>query len=249
MDKNNITKYALVTGGSRGIGKAICIQLAKDTSYHILINYQSNKQAALDTLESVKEAGGTGELLQFNVVDNEEVKSVLDNWHENNKDAIIEVIVNNAGITKDGLFMWMTSEDWNNVVNTSLNGFFNVTNHLIQKLLVQKYGRIINIVSLSGLKGTPGQTNYSAAKGAVIGATKALAQEIAKRKITVNAVAPGFIKTDMTGDLDEKELKKSVPANRFGDPEEVAHLVSFLASEKASYITGEVININGGIYS
>ncbi|GAA3593301.1 3-oxoacyl-ACP reductase FabG [Flavivirga amylovorans] len=249
MDKNKITKYALVTGGSRGIGKAICIQLAKDTNYHILINYQNNKQAAQDTLESVKDAGGTGELLQFNVVDNEEVKSVLDNWHENNKDAVIEVIVNNAGITKDGLFMWMTSEDWNNVVNTSLNGFFNVTNHLIQKLLVRKYGRIINIVSLSGLKGTPGQTNYSAAKGAVIGATKALAQEIAKRKITVNAVAPGFIKTDMTGDLDEKELKKQVPANRFGEPEEVAHLVSFLASEKASYITGEVININGGIYS
>ncbi len=135
------------------------------------------------------------------------------------------------------------------IVNTSLSGFFNVTNHLIQKLLVQKYGRIINIVSLSGLKGTPGQTNYSAAKGAVIGATKALAQEIAKRNITVNAVAPGFIKTDMTNELNEKELKKLVPANRFGDPEEVAHLVSFLASKKASYITGEIININGGIYS
>ncbi|MEW4922234.1 3-oxoacyl-ACP reductase FabG [Algibacter sp. 2305UL17-15] len=242
-------KYALVTGGSRGIGKAICIQLAKDTGYTILINYHSNKQAALDTLKAVEAAGGTGELLQFDVVNNEEVRSVLDNWQEKNKEAIIEVIVNNAGITKDGLFMWMTSEDWNNVVNTSLNGFFNVTNHLIQKLLVQKYGRIINIVSLSGLKGTPGQTNYSAAKGAVIGATKALAQEIAKRNITVNAVAPGFIKTDMTGELNEKELKKLVPANRFGNPEEVAHLVSFLASEKAAYITGEVININGGIYS
>jgi 3-oxoacyl-[acyl-carrier protein] reductase len=242
-------KYALVTGGSRGIGKAICIQLAKDSNYKILINYQSNKQAAIDTLKAVEEVGGTGELLQFNVVNNEEVKSVLNNWHENNKEAIIEVIVNNAGITKDGLFMWMTPEDWNNVVNTSLSGFFNVTNHLIQKLLVQKYGRIINIVSLSGLKGTPGQTNYSAAKGAVIGATKALAQEIAKRNITVNAVAPGFIKTDMTNELNEKELKKLVPANRFGDPEEVAHLVSFLASKKASYITGEIININGGIYS
>jgi 3-oxoacyl-[acyl-carrier protein] reductase len=242
-------KYALVTGGSRGIGKAICIQLAKDSNYKILINYQSNKQAAIDTLKAVEEVGGTGELLQFNVVNNEEVKSVLNNWHENNKEAIIEVIVNNAGITKDGLFMWMTPEDWNNVINTSLSGFFNVTNHLIQKLLVQKYGRIINIVSLSGLKGTPGQTNYSAAKGAVIGATKALAQEIAKRNITVNAVAPGFIKTDMTNELNEKELKKLVPANRFGDPEEVAHLVSFLASKKASYITGEIININGGIYS
>ncbi|MEH6535284.1 MAG: 3-oxoacyl-ACP reductase FabG [Psychroserpens sp.] len=242
-------KCALITGGSRGIGKAICIQLAKDSNYHILINYQSNKQAALNTLEAVKEAGGTGELLQFDVVNNKEVKSSIDNWQENNKEAIIEVIVNNAGITKDGLFMWMKPEDWNNVINTSLNGFFNVTNHLIQKLLVQKYGRIINIVSLSGLKGTPGQTNYSAAKGAVIAATKALAQEIAKRNITVNAVAPGFIKTDMTNDLNEKELKKLVPANRFGDPEEVAHLVSFLASKKASYITGEVININGGIYS
>jgi len=248
-EKEQVTKCALVTGGSRGIGKAICIQLAKDSDYHILINYQSNKQAALDTLEAVKEAGGTGEILQFNVVNNEEVKTTLDNWLEHNKNAIIEVIVNNAGITKDGLFMWMTQDDWNNVINTSLNGFFNVTNHLIQKLLVQKYGRIINMVSLSGLKGTAGQTNYSAAKGAVIAATKALAQEIAKRNITVNAVAPGFIKTDMTGNLDEKELKKMVPANRFGNPEEVAHLVSFLASKKSSYITGEVININGGLYS
>jgi 3-oxoacyl-[acyl-carrier protein] reductase len=242
-------KYALITGGSRGIGKAICIQLAKDTNYSILINYQSNKQAALETLKEVKEAGGTGKLLQFDVANSEEVKSILDSWYEKNKDAIIEVIVNNAGITKDGLFMWMKPEDWNNVINISLNGFFNVTNHLIQKMLVQKYGRIINIVSLSGLKGTSGQTNYSAAKGAVIGATKALAQEIAKRNITVNAVAPGFIKTDMTSELNEKELKKLVPVNRFGNPEEVAHLVSFLASEKASYITGEVVNINGGIYS
>lgn len=242
-------KCALITGGSRGIGKSICIQLATDSDYHILINYQSNKAAALETLQAVEEVGGTGELLPFNVVDIEDVQSTLDTWQDKNKDAIIEVIVNNAGITKDGLFMWMKPEDWNNVINTSLNGFFNVTNHLIQKMLVQKYGRIINIVSLSGLKGTPGQTNYSAAKGAVIAATKALAQEIAKRNITVNAVAPGFIKTDMTSDLNEKELKKLVPANRFGDPEEVAHLVSFLASKKASYITGEVININGGIYS
>lgn len=244
-----LKKCALVTGGSRGIGKTICIQLAIDTDYHILVNYNSNKEAALETLKSILDVGGSGELIQFNVVDNALVKSTLDNWHEQNKNAIIEVIVNNAGITKDGLFMWMKPEDWNDVINTSLNGFFNVTNHLIQKLLVQKYGRIINIVSLSGLKGTPGQTNYSAAKGAVIAATKALAQEIAKRNITVNAVAPGFIKTDMTSDLDEKELRKLVPANRFGDPEEVAHLVSFLASKKASYITGEVININGGLYS
>tara|TARA_R110002167_G_scaffold3045_4_gene14751 strand:- start:1089 stop:1832 length:744 start_codon:yes stop_codon:yes gene_type:complete len=242
-------KFALVTGGSRGIGKAICLQLALDTEYKILINYKENVSAAQETLNEVEKIGGSAELIQFNVGDTEDVQNKLDQWHESNKDAIIEVIVNNAGITKDGLFMWMKPEDWNNVINTSLNGFFNVTNHLIQKLLVNKYGRIINLVSVSGLKGTPGQVNYSAAKGGIIAGTKALAQEIAKRNITVNAVAPGFIKTDMTGDLDEKELKKMIPMNRFGEAAEVAHLVSFLASKKSSYITGEVININGGIYS
>ena len=145
--------------------------------------------------------------------------------------------------------MWMKQDDWADVINTSLNGFFNVTNHLIKKMLVQKYGRIINMVSVSGLKGNLGQTNYSAAKGGLIAATKALAQEVARRNITVNAIAPGFIKTDMTKELDEKEFKKIIPARRFGEPEEVAHVVSFLVSEKSGYITGEVININGGIYS
>ncbi len=248
-DKIEKTKYALVTGGSRGIGSAVCVQLAKDSNYKILINYRGNEKAAKETLNKVIAVGGQGELLQFDVANAEQVSHVLDNWHETHKDSIIEVIINNAGITKDNLFMWMKNEDWTNVINTSLHGFFNVTNYLIQKLLVNRYGRIINMVSLSGLKGTAGQTNYSAAKGAVIAATKALAQEVAKRKITVNAVAPGFIATDMTSDLDEKELKKLIPINRFGEAEEVAHLVSFLASEKASYITGEVININGGIYS
>ncbi len=250
MEKNKTKlKFALVTGGSRGIGRAICIQLAKDLEYSLLINYNTNKEAAVQTLKEVEAVGGKGEIIQFDVSDSEGVTNSLENWHENNKDAIIEVIVNNAGITKDGLFMWMKPEDWHQVINTSLNGFYNVTNHLMQKMLVNKYGRIINMVSVSGLKGTPGQVNYSAAKGAVIGATKALAQEVAKRNITVNAVAPGFIKSDMTAELDEKELKRMIPANRFGEAEEVAHLVSFLASSKASYITGEVININGGIYS
>jgi len=248
-NKEEKIKYALVTGGSRGIGKAICVQLAKDSEYKIIINYRGNKKAALDTLSQIEALGAKGELLQFDVANSEEVTKTLDNWHETNKNGVIEVIVNNAGITKDNLFMWMKREDWNSVIDTSLNGFFNVTNHLIQKLLVNRYGRIINMVSVSGLKGTAGQTNYSAAKGAVIGATKALAQEVAKRKITVNAVAPGFIASDMTTDLDENELKKMIPVNRFGKVEEVAHLVSFLASDKASYITGEVVNINGGIYS
>jgi 3-oxoacyl-[acyl-carrier protein] reductase len=242
-------KCALVTGGSRGIGSAICQKLAEDSDYHILINYQSNKEAAEKTLEEVIKKGATGEIIQFNVADFEEVKTALTQWQEANPVAIVEVIVNNAGITKDGLFMWMTPSDWNDVVNTSLSGFFNVTNFFMQKMLRNKYGRIVNMVSLSGVKGTAGQVNYSAAKGAVVAATKALAHEVAKRKITVNAVAPGFIRTDMTSQLDENELIKMVPANRFGEADEVADLVSFLVSKKASYITGEIININGGIYS
>ena len=242
-------KCALVTGGSRGIGSAICQKLAAESDYHILINYQSNLAAAEETLQKVIENGATGELLKFDVANADEVKNVLQQWQDNNPDAIVEVIVNNAGITRDGLFMWMSNDDWTQVINTSLNGFYHVTSFFIQRLLRNKYGRIINMVSVSGVKGTPGQTNYSAAKGAVVAATKALAQEVAKRNITVNAVAPGFIKTDMTGTLDEKELVKLVPANRFGEAEEVADLVSFLASRKAGYITGEVININGGIYS
>lgn len=242
-------KCALVTGGSRGIGRAICLKLAVDSDYHILVNYQSNRDAAQQTLDEVIKNGATGELVQFNVANADEVKTVLTQWQEANPEAVVEVIVNNAGITKDGLFMWMSAEDWTNVINTSLNGFFNVTNFFIQRMLRNKYGRIINMVSVSGVKGTAGQTNYSAAKGAVVAATKALAQEVAKRNITVNAVAPGFIRTDMTGDLDEKELIKMVPVNRFGEAEEVADLVSFLASKKASYITGEIVNINGGIYS
>jgi 3-oxoacyl-[acyl-carrier protein] reductase len=242
-------KCALITGGSRGIGSEICKKLAADTDYHILINYQSNKEAAENTLAEVKKLGATGEILQFNVSNFQEVTKVLTDWQDTNPEAIVETIVNNAGITKDGLFMWTTQEDWSSVVNTSLNGFFNVTQFFIQKLLRNKYGRIVNIVSVSGVKGTAGQVNYSAAKGGIVAATKALAQEVAKRNITVNAVAPGFIKTDMTSQLDEKELIKMVPMNRFGEAEEVADLVSFLVSKKASYITGEIININGGIYS
>ena len=242
-------KCVLVTGGSRGIGSAVCKKLAVDANYHILINYHSNKTAAEATLQEIQKLGATGEILGFDVSNFEEVQNTLTKWQEANPEAIVEAIVNNAGITKDGLFMWMTPEDWNGVVNTSLNGFFNVTQFFIQKMLRNKYGRIVNMVSVSGVKGTAGQTNYSAAKGAIVAATKALAQEVAKRNITVNAVAPGFIRTDMTSALDEKELLKLIPVNRFGEAEEVADLVSFLISKKASYITGEIININGGIYS
>ncbi len=242
-------KYALVTGGSRGIGKAISIKLAEDLGYNILLNFNSNETAALDTQKLIIERNVRCELLKFDVSNAEEVSKALEEWHKKNAEGAIEVLINNAGITKDGLFLWMKSGDWQSVINTSLNGFYNCSQAVLKNMLSQRYGRIINIVSLSGLKGNSGQVNYSAAKGAVIAATKALAQEIGKRKVTVNAVAPGFIKSDMTADFDETELKKMIPLNRFGEAEEVANLVSFLASEKSSYITGEVININGGLYS
>jgi 3-oxoacyl-[acyl-carrier protein] reductase len=242
-------KCALVTGGSRGIGRAICLKLAQELGYHVLINFQQNKTAALETLAAIEAKGGSGSLLKFDVADKSAVDKALSTWESSHPEAKLEVIVNNAGIAKDGLFMWMPAEDWSSVINTTVNGFYHVTQFFIQKLLRQRYGRIINMISVSGVKGTAGQTNYSAAKAALLGATKALAQEVAKRNITVNAVAPGFIHSDMTADMDEKELKKLIPANRFGEPEEVADLVTFLASSKAGYITGEVININGGIYS
>lgn len=242
-------KCALITGASRGIGRAIALQISQDLNLHILINYASNQAAAEETLRLIQQTGGTGELLQFDVKDGAAVKAAVENWYANNKEGIIHVLVNNAGITKDNLFPWVTEEDWDSVLNTSLKGMYNCTQAIIQRMLRQRSGRIINIASLSGLKGVPGQTNYSAAKGGMIAATKALSQEIAKRNITVNAIAPGFIESDMTSDLDMNELKRMVPANRFGKVEEVAYLASFLASEKAAYITGEVININGGIYA
>ncbi|MBK7121863.1 MAG: 3-oxoacyl-ACP reductase FabG [Chitinophagaceae bacterium] len=241
-------KFALVTGGSRGIGRAVCIQLA-EMGYNVLINYKSNKEEANNTLAMVKEKGVEGEIIQFDVSDKEAIMGKLGAWMESNTDKVIEVLVNNAGIREDGLMMWMKDEQWDSVIKTNLDGFFYVTRLVVNSMLQKKYGRIINIVSLSGLKGLPGQTNYSAAKAGVIGATKALAQEIGRKGITVNAVAPGFIKTDMTGDLNEGELKNMIPLKRFGLPEEVAHTVGFLASAGAAYITGEVISVNGGLYS
>lgn len=242
------TKYALVTGASRGIGKAIALRLST-LGYKVLINYASNEVAAKQTLEEIIAGGGQGELLQFDVSNSQAVASALKGWKEKNSEEYISVVVNNAGIRKDNLMMWMPEEDWKNVLSTSLDGFYNVTQGLLKDMLVNKWGRIINIASLSGIKGLPGQTNYSAAKGGLIAATKALAQEVAKKKVTVNAIAPGFIKSDMTADLNEAELKKLVPAGRFGDAEEVAALVAFLVSEEAAYITGEVISINGGLYT
>ena len=241
-------KCALVTGGSRGIGRAICYKLAA-MGYYILVNYKGNEPEANKTLAEIKQNNGNGELMRFDVADKDDISSILGGWIENAGEKYIEVLVNNAGIKDDVLMMWMKDEQWDSVLKTSLDGFFYVTRQVLNSMLLKKYGRIINVVSLSGIKGLPGQINYSAAKAGVIGGTKALAQEVGRRNITVNAVAPGFITTDMTAGLDEKELKGMIPVKRFGTPEEVAHAVGFLASHEAAYITGEVLSINGGLYT
>lgn len=241
-------KYALVTGGSKGIGRAICLQLA-EMGYRILVNYNTSPEEAQITLDKIRAKGSDGELLKFDVTNAAEVKATLDEWTAGHKGEYIETLVNNAGYRKDNLMIWMPQQDWNGVLNVTLDGFFHVTQYLLKNMLVKRFGRIINIVSLSGIKGLPGQVNYSAAKGGLIAATKALAAEVGARNVTVNAVAPGFIQTDMVKGLDETELKKLIPVGRFGTSEEVASLVGFLASPQSSYITGEVISINGGLYT
>lgn len=240
-------KFALVTGGSRGLGRAVCQKLAK-MGIPVIINYQSNETAANEVKASIEAEGGKAELMRFDVGNEAEVDSVLEAWQDAHPDDYIAYLVNNAGIRRDGMMFMMPTEDWSSVWNTSVNGFFYVTRRLLPKMMMRKHGgRIVNMASLSGLKGMAGQTNYSAAKAAMIGATKSLAQEVAARGVTVNAVAPGFIETDMTKDLPQDELKQLVPMKRFGKAEEVAALVGFLVSDEAAYITGEVISINGGL--
>lgn len=242
-------KYILVTGGGRGIGRAVCIKLAQ-SKMPVIINYLSNRKAAEETKLRIEINGGKAELMQFDVANKDEVNKAMDLWEESHPDDYIYILVNNAGIRHDNLMFMMGDKDWQDVLGTTLNGFFFITRRILKHMMPRnRGGRIINISSLSGLKGMPGQANYSAAKAGLIGATKTLAQEVAPRGVTVNAIAPGFIETDMTSELPQDELKKLVPLKRFGHPEEVASLVAFLASDDASYITGEVININGGLYS
>ena len=239
-------KYALITGASRGIGRAIAIKMAQE-GYAVVINYLNNHEAAQQTLEEIVAEGGNAELLQFDVAQPEAIEQAVADWQQRHPDDYIDVLVNNAGIRRDNLMEFMQNDEWESVVNTSLNGFFHLTRRLLKDMITHRHGRVINISSVSGLKGMAGQVNYSAAKAALIGATKALAQEVAARKVTVNAVAPGFIESDMTGDLNQDELKKLVPMKRFGKAEEVAALVAFLASDGAAYITGEAIAITGGL--
>ncbi|NDL68068.1 3-oxoacyl-[acyl-carrier-protein] reductase [Anaerotalea alkaliphila] len=244
MDKN---KVALVTGASRGIGKSIAIGLAKE-GYFVVVNYRGNEAMAQGTLEEIRKAGGQGALAQFNIGDFQEVQERMGEIQKTYGDILL--LVNNAGITKDQLMLRMTEEDFDQVMEINLKGTFNCIKAVSKSMLKRRQGKIINITSVIGLVGNVGQANYAASKAGVIGLTKSLAREFAGRNITVNAVAPGFIKTDMTENLPEsirEEILKKIPMSGLGEPEDVANAVVFLASDKANYITGQTIAVDGGM--
>ncbi|MCP4722243.1 MAG: 3-oxoacyl-[acyl-carrier-protein] reductase [Desulfobacteraceae bacterium] len=235
---------ALITGAGRGIGRAIAKSLAASGRF-VYINYHSNEKSAQQTLEQIRVQGGNGALVQFDVRDRDAAENAVKKIISENKK--IDILVNNAGIREDKLMVRMKKENWQRVLDTNLTGFFNVSRLIVKNMLSRQYGRIINISSASGQAGQAGQVNYSASKAGLIGATMALAKEIAKRNITVNAVAPGFIETEMVEGIPLEQIAQSIPAGRLGRPEEVAAAVLFLCSRQASYITGQVLGINGGI--
>lgn len=234
---------ALITGASRGIGRACAIQLAAD-GFPVIISYRNNDDAAHEVKSKIEEAGGEATLSKFDVASSAETRAALEDLAKDERP--IGVVVNNAGITRDQIFPLLEKDDWSSVIRTTLDGFYNVTQPLVTSMIRKRWGRIINMSSVSGVIGNRGQVNYSAAKAGIIGATKALSKELAKRKITVNCVAPGLIETDMTESVPLDKALPMIPMRRIGKPEEVAALVSFLAGDGASYITGQVIGVNGG---
>ena len=250
MAKTN--KYALVTGGSRGIGREICLKLG-GCGYHVLVNYKSNAAEAEKTLSGIRAAGGDGEALQFDVASGEESAAAIAAWQKAHEGACIEVVVNNAGIRDDVLMMWMEPQQWHSVIGTSLDGFYNVTRPLLKGMLINRFGRIVNIVSLSGIKGLPGQANYAAAKGGVSSLTKVMAVEWAQRGIRVNAIAPAQTATKLIEGLmrdnpaTRKYFEEHIPMGRLGKPCEIASAAVFLAADATSFVTGQTIAVDGGV--
>jgi 3-oxoacyl-[acyl-carrier protein] reductase len=239
-------RLAFVTGASRGIGRAVATALAA-TGCNVLINYLSGQPDANETLEEVQCQGGTGELCPFNVADLSACEQAIEQVCQ--RRGQIDILVNNAGIRHDALFVFMKPEHWTEVVATKFNSFYNVTRPVAKRMALNRSGRILSIASTAGQTGVEGQVNYSAAKAGVIGASKSLAREVAKRNVTVNVIAPGFIESDMPTDLPREAYLAQIPAGRFGKPEEVAAAAVFLCSDSAAYITGAVLNINGGIHA